>query len=431
MIQSNVLQTALIINGRKVNALVDTGASVSLINEIMVKPEEMRRGKTITVKSYDGSSRTLHTWTRANVHLAGEDFTIEALVMRDVEFSFILSRPDMKKLRMNISWKDEVTLDSMVSSIQTPTQMRTVKCARDVWTVFPELVCLDTYPPAAFVPEVPFDLRDTTIVRKRAYRISHEKKTWLKQELQQMLNAGIIRPSTSPFASPITIVPKEDGSLRLCTDYRQINAQTELYPYPMPFVDDIINDTGGCKWFSRIDLCKGYWQVPLQEESKKYTAFITPFDVYEYNRLPFGWKNSGAWFQRMMNTVLKEFIGDFCNVYVDDVIIYSRTEEEHCSHLSQVLEALSNSHLKINKKKSEFFQRKVVFLGRVLDGFTKTTKEQSVQRIKEMQKPCDVHSLRVFLGLAGHFRAFIKDFAGISRCLTRLTKKGSFFRMER
>lgn len=125
----------------------------------------------------------------------------------------------------------------------------------------------------------------------------------------------------------------------------------------------------------------------------------------------------------MMNGVLKDFIGDFCNVYVDDIIIYSRTEEEHCSHVSQILEALSKSQLKINKKKSEFFQRKVVFLGRVLDGFTKTTKEQSVQRIKEMRKPYDVHSLRVFLGLAGHFRAFIKDFAAISRCLTRLTQK--------
>lgn len=119
MIRSNVLHAALIINGRKVNALVDTGASISLINEILVKPDDMRRGKMVTVKSYDGSSRTLHTWTRANVHLAGKDFTIESLVMRDVEFSFILSRPDMKKLRMNISWKDEVTLDSIVSSIQT------------------------------------------------------------------------------------------------------------------------------------------------------------------------------------------------------------------------------------------------------------------------------------------------------------------------
>lgn len=180
MIRSNVLQTALLINGKEVSALVDTGASVSLINQTMAKADDIRQGKVVTVKRYDGSSRTLHTWTRVSTYLAGEDFTVEALVMRDVEFMFILSRPDMKKLRMNISWKDEVTSDSLVSNVQTPPQMRTAKCANDIWTIFPELICLDTYPPAASVPEVPFELGDTTVVRKGAYGISHEKKVWLK-----------------------------------------------------------------------------------------------------------------------------------------------------------------------------------------------------------------------------------------------------------
>lgn len=169
-----------------------------------------------------------------------------------------------------------------------------------------------------------------------------------------MLAAGIIRKSTSAYASPITIVPKEDGTYRLCTDYRLINKQTDLFPFPMPRIDDIINETGGCHWFSRIDLCKGYWQIPLQEEYKKYTAFVTPFDIYEYNRLPFGWKNCGAWFQKMMNTVLEPLTGKCCNVYVDDIIVYSRTKDEHELHLSQVLNALAKAKLKINLKKRSF-----------------------------------------------------------------------------
>lgn len=142
-----------------------------------------------------------------------------------------------------------------------------------------------------------------------------------------------------------------------------------------------------------------------------FTAFITPFNIYEYNRLPFGWKNSGAWFQKMMNSALKEFIGKFSSVYVDDIFVYSRTRDDHISHLSMVLGALSRAQLKINVRKSEFFSQRVVFLGRVFDGKTKSTKEESVQRIKSLIKPFDLHSLRVFLGLAGHFQTFIKDYA--------------------
>lgn len=118
----------------------------------------------------------------------------------------------------------------------------------------------------------------------------------------------------------------------------------------MPRIDNIIEETGGCHLFSRIDLCKGFWQIPL-EEYKQYTAFVTPFDVYEYNRLPFGWKNSPAWFQKMMNGVLKPFLGLFCNVYVDDIIVYSKDDSSHAEHLTAVLTALSAAKLKVNFKK--------------------------------------------------------------------------------
>lgn len=176
-------------------------------------------------------------------------------------------------------------------------------------------------------------------------------------------------------------------------------------------------------FFSRIDICKGYWQVPLQEDYKQYTAFVTPFDVYEYNRLPFGWKNSGAWFQKMMNCILDESLGKFCNVYIDDITIHSRTSKEHEKNISCVLEALSKSKLKISRKKSEFFQKNVTFLGRVFDGKTRTTKEESAQRIKKLVMPYDLHSLHVFLGLASHFRAFIKDYVAKTWCLPNLTQE--------
>lgn len=148
--------------------------------------------------------------------------------------------------------------------------------------------------------------------------------------------------------------------------------------------------------------------------------------TYEYNRLPFGWKNSGAWFQKMMNGVLLDSFSIHCNVYVDNIIIYSRTQDEHVKHLLQIVQALNQAKLKINLQKSEFFKSRVAFVWHVFEGHTKSAKQQSVQRISQLVEPCDLHCLRVFLSLAGHFRVFLKDYIMKLRCLTALTQKVPF-----
>lgn len=427
VVSNCLLHVPVKINDVEMKALVDSGASVSIINKDLVDVSHLHVGKTLRVQGYDGSVSSRNEWASVILECQGRRIRTEVLVLPDVTYEFLLSRPDMKRLRMNVYWNDKVLIENHTTAndeIESPAHARQLACEEDIQSQYPELVCIGNYPPAIKSHEVPFDLADKTVVQKRPYNMSREKKVWLKAELQAMLDAGVIRPSVSPFASPITIAPKEDGTFRLCTDYRALNHQTELIPYPMPRIDDIIDETGGCRWFSRLDLCKGFWQIPLTEETKKYTAFITPFDLYEYNRLPFGWKNSPAWFQKIMNETLKSYLGIFCNVYIDDIIVYSKTREEHKKHLSLVLNALSTACLKVNFKKSAFFQEKVVFLGRVFDGYTKSTKQESVDRISQLVKPYDVHSLRVFLGLAGHFRSFIKDYAIKTRCLTRLTQKG-------
>lgn len=406
--------------------MVDSGASVSVINQALVKCDEIIRGRPVQVQSFDGTRQIYDEWVKANVSYQGRRVNIDALVVKGCDYKFLLSRPDMKTLKLNLYWNDEVTVaQETCASLNIADHL--VKCEKEVREKFPELVCLGNYPPATTKFTVPFKLRDVTPVRKKPYSMSREKKLWLKTEIQNMLDAGIIRPSVSTFASPITLAPKEDGSLRLCTDYRILNNQTDLFPFPMPRIDEIIEETGGCKIFSRIDLCKGFWQIPLEEKYKMYTAFVTPFDVYEYNRLPFGWKNSAAWFQKMMNSVLKPFLGLFCNVYVDDIIVYSKDETSHAEHLTSVLMALRDAKLKVNFKKSEFFKHKITFLGRILDGFTKSTKEESVERVRRMKKPDNVHAIRVFLGLAGHFRSYIKDFAARAKPLNNLLRKDTDF----
>lgn len=422
----NLLYIKLKVNGEDVDALVDSGASVSVINEALVKRKEIIRGRSVQVQSFDGTRQIYDKWVRTSVSFQGQNADIDALVVKGCDYKFLLSRPDMKTLKLNLYWNDEVTVaKETCASLRIADRL--ITCEDDVRRKFPELVCLSNYPPATTKFSVPFKLKDVTPVRRKPYNMSREKKVWLKSEIQKMLDAGIIRPSVSTFASPITLAPKEDGSLRLCTDYRILNHQTDLFPFPMPRIDGIIEETGGCKVFSRIDLCKGFWQVPLEEEYKMYTAFVTPFDIYEYNRLPFGWKNSAAWFQKMMNGVLKPFLGVFCNVYVDDILVYSKDETSHAEHLTAVLIALSEAQLKVNFRKSEFFKTKITFLGRVLDGFTKSTKEESVERVRHMKKPDSVHALRVFLGLAGHFRNFIKNFAARAKPLNNLLHKNKDF----
>ncbi|CAB0004062.1 unnamed protein product [Nesidiocoris tenuis] len=235
-------------------------------------------------------------------------------------------------------------------------------------------------------------------VKSKPYRLSRDKLIWAQDKINEMLTRGIIRPSESKYASPCVIVPKADGSFRLCQDYRAINKFTDLDPFPFPCIDDVISNLGGCKVFSKIDLKDGFHQMPLSEKSKRFTAFVLPFGHYEFNRLPFGWKNSPSKFQRIMVTVLGDLLDDPCIwVYIDDIVVGGRTLED------------------------------LKFLGRTIDGNTKTTNQESVEKVKQMRRPSDLHSLRVFTGLTGHFRAFIKDYAKIVRPLDQLKSKGQEF----
>lgn len=418
------------VNGVEVHALVDSGSSVTFVNRRLVPPDSIVPGRPVRIVAFDGTSTTFTHWTSVALRFEAREITTHALAIGEVPYDLLLSRPDMKRLRLNIHWDDTISVApeaNQPESVPEQCSKFHIQDQDDVAKYYPELISVSGYPSATSAIQVPFQLSDTTPVRRKPYNMTRDKKEWLKKELQQMLDAGIIRPSTSTFASPITIAPKADGSFRLCTDFRMVNKQTDMFPFPMPHVDDIISDTGGSSTFSTIDLCKGFWQVPLTEDTKQYTAFVTPLNLYEYNRLPFGWKNSSAWFQKMMTTVLEPFIGKFAHVYIDDILIYSRNHEEHCHHLQQVLDTLSRANLKVNLKKSVFFRNEVVFLGRVFDGKTKTTKEESVKKIQSMRKPNDSHSLRVFLGLAGHFRAFIQDYAKRTKCLTALLQKDTSF----
>lgn len=184
--------------------------------------------------------------------------------------------------------------------------------------------------------------------------------------VKEMEETGVIKPSSSPWASPIVLVPKKDGTTRFCVDYRRLNSVTKKDVYPLPRIDDILDTLGGKKYFSSLDLAAGYWQVGLDAESAAKSAFITHQGLHEFVRMPFGMCNAPATFQRLMEIVLAGLLWDSCFVYIDDLLVCSPTFQEHLEHLCQVFTRLRKAGLRLKAKKCSFLREEVLYLGHVV-----------------------------------------------------------------
>jgi hypothetical protein len=209
------------------------------------------------------------------------------------------------------------------------------------------------------------DTENNPPVRQPVRRISPHKREEASRLLKEMLDKKVIQPSSSPWASPIVLVPKKDGSVRFCIDYRKVNAITRRDAYPLPRIDDTLDTLAGAKWFSTLDMVSGYWQVELEESDKEKTAFCTQEGLFEFNVLPFGLCNGPATFQRLMDLVLTGLQWSSCLVYLDDVVVVGRSFEEHLLNLQNVFERLRRAGLKLKPKKCAFLKTEVLYLGHV------------------------------------------------------------------
>jgi hypothetical protein len=207
---------------------------------------------------------------------------------------------------------------------------------------------------------------DAAPIYQRAYRCNHKNQAFLTNEIAKMEKQGLITKSKSPWASPVVIVNKKGCEKRLCVDYRKLNALTRKDAYPIPRIDDLLESFRMASWFMTLDLASGYWQVMMADSDKEKTAFNTPFGLYQFNVMPFGLCNAPRTFQRLMNHVLQDFLEKFVAVYLDDIIIYSRTFEQHIDHVGQVFQALREAHLKIKLKKCYFAMPNISFLGHIV-----------------------------------------------------------------
>ena len=205
----------------------------------------------------------------------------------------------------------------------------------------------------------------------------------MNEEIKKMLENRIIRPSKSPWASPVVIVGKKGGEKRLCVNYRKLNKLTEKDRYPLPRIDDLLDSLGGATWFSTMDLASGFWQVQMAKEDIKKTAFIIANGLYEFTVMPFGLNNAPSTFQRLMNWVLRDYLGKFVAVYLDDVIIYTKGSFElHIDHIKQVFQTLRENSLKIKLKKCHFCHPSLAFLGHIVGRGRITPDPEKIEKRK-------------------------------------------------
>jgi ribonuclease HI len=270
----------------------------------------------------------------------------------------------------------------------------------------------------------------TAPISKRPYRMPPNELAELKIQLQDLLDKGFIRPSASPWGCPALFVKKKDNSLRLCVDYRPLNAVTIKNKYPLPRIDILFDQLAGAKVFSKIDLRSGYHQIKIKPSDIPKITFSTRYGLYEYLVMSFGLTNAPAYFMYLMNSVFMPELDKFVVVFIDYILIYSKTKEDHANHIRVVLQRLSDHRIYAKFSKCEFWLESVKFLGHTISSEGISVDPTKVQEVMDWKPPTSVHQIRNFLGLAGYYRRFIPDFSKIAKPMTELLKKEIKFRWD-
>ncbi len=463
--QLDPLSLPISINNYRCQAVLDTGSTYSLLQQSCWK---RLKSSTETLQSSRGQTFSLangHVQTAIgkviwNCTLHGHQYPFTAFVMRDQDLTLpiILGLEFLLDSEIQIDFKDKTyilseesegkhpfILDESSTTISLHLALPLVQVSSSTLATIKELasradvlktqkgqlealmldrptVCTDALGRTAVIRHE-INTMDEIPVRKRAYPVSVVKQQFIDQEVSNMLEKGIIRPSTSSWAAPIVLVPKKDGTMRFCIDYRALNAKTPLDGFPMPQIQDILESMYGASIFSTLDLRSGNWQVLMDEASIPKTAFVTKNSQYEFICLPFGLKNSAATFQRLMNTVLRDCLGKFCFVYIDDIVIYSKNIHEHLEHLKQLFDVLEAAGLTLNLSKCNMLQNSITFLGHVVSAEGVRTETAKVEAVQNFPIPTTLKDIQRFLGLAGWYHRFIPHFSEIAAPLHSLKNK--------
>ncbi|KAK8942729.1 hypothetical protein KSP39_PZI009417 [Platanthera zijinensis] len=357
---------------------------------------------------------------RVNLSIDGKDYSVHVQTTR----SHLQVIPAMRASRLLSQGCFACFVYASHSDAVEP-QLEYIPIASEFPDVFPAE--LSGIPPDREV-EFSIDVEPgTRPLSKAPYRMAPRELEELRSQLDELLERGYIRPSSSPWGAPVLFVKKKDGSMRLCIDYRDLNKVTIKNKYPLPRVDDLFDQLKGSTVFSKIDLRSGYHQLKIKESDIPRTAFRTRYGHFEFLVMSFGLTNAPSAFMDMMNRIFRDYLDKFIIVFIDDILVYSKTREEHATHLRLTLSTLRQHQLYAKLAKCEFWLDRVAFLGHVISGDGLSVDPAKVSAVMDWKQPSTPTEIRSFLGLAGYYRRFVKDFSSLAAPLTRLTQKHARF----
>ena len=322
--------------------------------------------------------------------------------------------------------------EAAIAQAKTPNRKVTAECTPGVrkrldslLKEFEDVVPTDPDFKFPFPPERTLDFEIKTIPHekvpnKAVYKMSPIEQEELRKQLDELIERGFIRPSQSAYGSPVLFVKKKNGQLRMCVDYRAINAITVKWKYPIPDINMLLDQLKDAKFFTKIDLNQAYYQVRVAEDSKKYTAMLTRWGLWEWNCLSFGLSNAPSHFSRLMMDVFKDDVDKFLLIFLDDILIYSKTAEEHLAHIRAVLEKLRKHRLFARQQKCDWMMRMVDFLGHVVSEEGISVDPSKIESVRDWPVPKNRTEVLSFKGLAGYYRRFVKNFSDIASPLSAL-----------
>ncbi|GJT82017.1 putative reverse transcriptase domain-containing protein [Tanacetum coccineum] len=440
-----VVTGTFLLNDHFANVLFDSGAERSFVSSdytpfIDINPVAL--GSSYEVELADGKIVSTNTVLRGcTLELLNHVFKIDLLPTRLGSFDVIVGMDwlahhhasiicDERIVRIPLpdghvldiyGERPDVYPKSLLCIKAGEKRLDDIHVVRDFPGVFPD--DLSGLPPIREV-EFHIDLIPGALpVAKAPYRLAPSEMNELSNQLEELQEKGFIRPSSSPWGAPVLFVKKKDGAMRMCIDYRELNKLTIKNRYPLPRIDDLFDQLQGACCFSKIDLRSGYHQLRVHEDDIPKTAFRTRYGHFEFTVMPFGLTNAPAIFMDLMNRVCKPYLDKFVIVFIDDILIYSKSEKDHEHHLRTILGLLKKEKLFAKFSKCEFWLKEVQFLGHVVNQEGIHVDPSKIEAVKNWKAPESPTEIRSFLGLAGYYRRFIENFSKIAKPLTLLTQK--------
>ena len=467
----------VLVNGRKVRALVDTGASHNFVKLEVADAIGLKKTSCdVKVKAVNSQAKAAAgIASGVTVHIGRWTGKIDFTVMPLDDFEMILGQDFLRRQEaVLLSFADKLVIfkgkrpsvvktvagkpdeqDRFVSAVKAKKTARWSETQMYVATLLDEsdpgsvgtptppvladmlAAYADLMPeslPKALPPRRNVDHRielepGSKPVAKAPYRLSGPELEELKRQLTELMDAGFIRPSRSPYGAPVLFQGKKDtAELRMCLDYRMLNKQTIKNRYPLPLVADCFDKLAKARVFSKLDLRQGYYQVRIAEGDEHKTTCVTRYGSFEFLVMPFGLCNAPATFCTLMNDVLRPFLDKSVVVYLDDIVVYSETLEDHKKHLKEVFDALRENQLYLKASKCSFGQEEIQFLGHRIGHGVIRMDDSKIAAIQDWVEPRTVHEVRSFLGLANYYRRFVEGYSKIAAPLTDLLKKSKVWK---